>query len=75
MGWEGYGHGGVSGAENVGMAQGDVEEESPRKGVCRGGDVEGLREQSLGGTQQGEAQGRGCEDGGGAWQREVWGRG
>lgn len=56
MGWEGCG--GVSGAENVGTAQGgDVEEESPRKGVCRGGDVEGLREQSPGGDTAGGGPG------------------
>lgn len=63
------GWGGVSGAENVGTAQGgDVEEESPRKGVCRGGDVEGLREQSPGGegVRMVEGPGKGKSGGGGS---------
>lgn len=86
-GWEtwvgrvmGTGERTVFGAENVGTAQGgDAEEESPRKGVCRGGDVEGPREPSPGEHSRGrprgedagmvEGPGRGKSGGG----RSEWG--
>lgn len=86
-GWEtwvgrvmGTGERTVFGAENVGTAQGgDAEEESPRKGVCRGGDVEGPREPSPGEHSRGrprgedagmvEGPGRGKPGGG----RSEWG--
>lgn len=70
----------VFGAENVGTAQGgDAEEESPRREVCRGGDVERLREPSPGEHSRGrprgedagmvEGPGRGKSGGG----RSEWG--
>lgn len=54
-----------------------MEEESPRKGVCRGGDVEGLREQSPGGegVRMVEGPGKGKSRGGGSEKGAHRGKG